>query len=236
MFGVVGNESIAEDGGMWSDGTWRRTGEILVDRVYERDYSFFARAEGEFSEVITLDGLLMVTQYDIPWREDLFQGWDYYDASQSVEFWKAGYKVVVPYMDMPWCLHENDLLNMADYDKWRRVFVREYKDYYNKWMEEHTDQRETPVDLCLENENKKVNDHKFCFIICANDETYLEECLWYINRLSMPEGFERETLVIRNASSMTNGYNQAMGKSDAKYKIYLHQDCLLYTSPSPRDM
>lgn len=227
MFGVVGNESIAKDGGMWSDGTWRRTGEILVDRVYEKDYSFFARAEGAFSEVITLDGLLMVTQYDIPWREDLFQGWDYYDASQSVEFWKAGYKVVVPYMDMPWCLHENDLLNMADYDKWRRVFVREYKDYYDKWMEEHTDQRETPVDLCLENENEKVNDHKFCFIICANDETYLQECLWYINRLFMPEGFERETLVIRNASSMTNGYNQAMGKSDAKYKIYLHQDVFI---------
>lgn len=227
MFGVVGNESIAEDGGMWSDGTWRRTGEILGDRVYERDYSFFARAEGEFSEVIALDGLLMATQYDIPWREDLFQGWDYYDASQSVEFWKAGYKVVVPYMDVPWCLHENDLLNMADYDKWRRVFVREYKAYYKKWMEEHPHQRKMQVDSCLENKRRKVNEYKFCFILCANDEIYVEECLWYINRLAIPEGFEKETLVIRGASSMTSGYNQAMEKSDAKYKIYLHQDLFI---------
>lgn len=230
MFGVVGNESIAEDGGMWSDGTWRRTGEILVDRVYERDYSFFARAEGEFSEVITLDGLLMATQYDIPWREDLFQGWDYYDASQSVEFWKAGYKVVVPYMDMPWCLHENDLLNMAGYDKWRNVFVREYRDYYKKWMKEHLYRRKLPMDPCSGSRDVKRGEHKFCFIVCANNETYLEECLWYINRLSIPEGYETETIVIRGALSMTSGYNQAMEKSDAKYKIYLHQDVLILNS------
>lgn len=144
MFGVTGNESIAGDGGMWSDGTWRRTGEILVDRVLDRTYSFFARAEGEYSKVITLDGLLMVTQYDIPWREDLFQGWDYYDASQSVEFWKAGYEVVVPYMEMPWCLHENDLLNMANYDTWRTVFVEEYEEFYKNWMKEHPSKLRKP--------------------------------------------------------------------------------------------
>lgn len=227
MFGVVGNQSIAEDGGMWSDGTWRRTGEILVDRVYERDYSFFAKAEGEISEVIALDGLLMATQYDIPWREDLFQGWDYYDASQSVEFWKAGYKVVVPFMDVPWCLHENDLLNMAEYDKWRDVFVREYWDYYERWMEEHLSRKNVPIDADFGNRSGKVNEYKFCFIICANNEVYLEECLWYINQLYIPEGFESETLIIRGASSMTSGYNQAMGNSDAKYKIYLHQDVLV---------
>ena len=85
MFGVVGNESIAEDGGIWSDGTWRRTGEILADIIFDSGYSQFARVEGDYAEVIVLDGLLMITQYDVPWREDLFQGWDYYDASQSVE-------------------------------------------------------------------------------------------------------------------------------------------------------
>lgn len=227
MFGVVGNESIAEDGGMWSDGLWRRTGEILVDRVYDKGYSFFARADGEFSEVITLDGLLMVTQYDIPWREDLFRGWDYYDASQSVEFWKAGYKVVVPYMDTPWCLHDNDLVNMTKYDKWKNIFVREYREYYQKWMEEHVYYKKVPMGICSEDRKVKIDRNKFCFIICANNETYLEECLWYINRLFIPKGFEKETIVIRAASSMTSGYNQAMEKSDAKYKIYLHQDVLI---------
>lgn len=137
MFGVVGNESIAEDGGMWSDGTWRRTGEILADGIFESDYSLFSRVEGAYAEVISLDGLLMVTQYDLPWREDLFWGWDYYDASQSVEFWKAGYKVVVPYMEVPWCIHNNDVLNMSSYAQWRKVYKEEYWSYVTRWMQEH---------------------------------------------------------------------------------------------------
>ena len=137
MLGMVGNESVAADGGMWSDGTWRRSGEILVDSIFESDYSLFSRAEGDYAEVISLDGLLMMTQYDLPWREDLFGGWDYYDASQSVEFWKAGYKVVVPHMEAPWCLHENDVLDMSSYARWRDVFMKEYWAYVTQWMREH---------------------------------------------------------------------------------------------------
>lgn len=72
-----------------------------------------------------------------------------------------------------------------------------------------------------------MNEHKFCFIICANKEKIVEECLWYIDQLFVPDGYEKETLVIRGASSMTSGYNQAMTQSDAKYKIYLHQDVLI---------
>lgn len=137
MFGVAGNESIAEDGGMWTDGQWRRTGELLLDCIYEYSYSLFKKVEGDYAEVIALDGLLMATQYDVPWREDLFRGWHYYDASQSVEFWKAGYKVVVPHMDVPWCLHDNDILNVSDYNAWKEIFVREYETYYKEWMETH---------------------------------------------------------------------------------------------------
>lgn len=72
-----------------------------------------------------------------------------------------------------------------------------------------------------------LNEHKFCFVICANDERYLEESLWYIDRLSLPDGYECETVIIRDAVSMTNGYNRGMAQSDAKYKIYMHQDVLL---------
>lgn len=72
-----------------------------------------------------------------------------------------------------------------------------------------------------------MDEHKFCFIICANKERDLEECLWYIDNLPVPEGFEKETVVIRGAASMTSGYNQALKQSEAKYKIYLHQDVLM---------
>lgn len=72
-----------------------------------------------------------------------------------------------------------------------------------------------------------MNEHKFCFIICANKERFLEECLWYIDQLPVPEGYECECRVIRDAKSMTSGYNQMMAESDAKYKIYLHQDVFI---------
>lgn len=149
MLGVAGHESIAKDGGMWSDGTWRRIGELLDDRIYEKSHCLFERTKGEFAEVITLDGLLMATQYDLPWREDLFKGWDFYDASQSVEFWKAGYKVVVPHMEEAWCLHENDVLNMSQYDVWKDTFVKEYEGYYKKWMEEHPMTRQNPEGVTM---------------------------------------------------------------------------------------
>ena len=72
-----------------------------------------------------------------------------------------------------------------------------------------------------------MNDHKFCFIICTNNSLMLEECVHYINHLTVPEDFEIELLTVNDASSMTQGYNEALVSSDAKYKIYMHQDVFL---------
>lgn len=69
-----------------------------------------------------------------------------------------------------------------------------------------------------------MNAQKICFIMCANDDLYKNECISYLERLDLPDGFEREMIVVEGASSMTSGYNQAMKQSDAKYKVYLHQD------------
>ena len=133
MIGVVGNKSLPEDGTPWSDGDWRRIGELYADKIYMAEHALFSKIYGKLQNAIVVDGLLMATQYDLPWREDLFQGWDCYDTSQSIEFWKAGYQVVVPQMDHPWCLHDNDVLNLEQYEKWRRVFEREYGSFYKNW-------------------------------------------------------------------------------------------------------
>lgn len=71
------------------------------------------------------------------------------------------------------------------------------------------------------------NSNKISFIICVNDETYYEECLFYIERLHVPEGFTLDVFPVRQAFSIYQGYNQAMQASDAKYKIYMHQDVFL---------
>lgn len=76
------------------------------------------------------------------------------------------------------------------------------------------------------------NKTKIAFVICCNDDDYTKECLYYINRLFIPDGFERDILRLYEARSMTAAYNAAMAESDAKYKIYLHQDVFL----TERDM
>ena len=35
-----------------------------------------------------------------------------------------------------------------------------------------------------------MNEQKICFIICYNNELYLSECIRYLNRLEIPDGFE----------------------------------------------
>ena len=39
-----------------------------------------------------------------------------------------------------------------------------------------------------------MNDKKICFIACVNDEDFFSECLLYISRLHVPEGYEIESL------------------------------------------
>lgn len=72
-----------------------------------------------------------------------------------------------------------------------------------------------------------MNEKKFCFIMCANDDLMLSECIHYINHLNIPEGYELDLLTVADAPSMTEGYNNAMEESDAKYKIYMHQDVFI---------
>ncbi len=72
-----------------------------------------------------------------------------------------------------------------------------------------------------------MNEHKFCFIICTNDDLLLGECIHYINQLLIPDGYEVDLLSITDAPSITQGYNEAMAQTDAKYKIYMHQDVFI---------
>ncbi len=125
MMGLVGTTHMPESGIMWENdcrcGTCRE-GHVIGDHT-----SYFPHPiSGDFEEVEALDGLLLATQYDLPWREDLFAGWDFYDVSQSAEFRLAGYKVVVPRQDTPWVIHDESITNTTTYHVWRDVYLKEY--------------------------------------------------------------------------------------------------------------
>ena len=72
-----------------------------------------------------------------------------------------------------------------------------------------------------------MNKNKVAFITCVNSDDWYSECLLYLKHLNVPEDMTAEFISIRDAVSMTAGYNEAMKKTDAKYKIYLHQDTLI---------
>lgn len=69
-----------------------------------------------------------------------------------------------------------------------------------------------------------MDERKFCFILCTNNDILLSEAIHYISYLTIPDGYTTELLTVTDAKSMTSGYNEAMEASDAKYKIYMHQD------------
>ena len=124
MIGIIGTPQLDPSCVMWLG---NRVGKLVSNCIYHT----VKAAIGEITsptEVEAIDGLLMATQYDITWRDDIFKGWDYYDISQSFEFRKAGYKVMVLPADEPWCFHDDGILELSEYYKTRDIFMQEYSD------------------------------------------------------------------------------------------------------------
>lgn len=124
MIGIIGTPQLDPSCVMWLG---NRVGKLVSNCIYHT----VKAAIGEITsptEVEAIDGLLMATQYDIPWREDIFKGWDYYDISQSFEFRKAGHNVMVLPAAEPWCFHDDGILELSEYYKTRDIFMQEYSD------------------------------------------------------------------------------------------------------------
>ena len=123
MMGMVGAPKLPENAIMWNG---PRVGKLYFNMIYQSGESVIGEIEGTYQEVEAIDGLLMATQYDILWREDLFTKWDFYDISQSQEFIRKGYKVVVPNQRSPWCIHDDGFFDLKNYYDARETFLGEY--------------------------------------------------------------------------------------------------------------
>ena len=124
MLGVVGAPKLSPSGVIEFS---KRVGNAYVYDHNNVDFSryYYSSDEG-INDVEALEGFLMVTREDLPWRSDLFTGWDFADIAQAFEFRKNGYRVVVPNQTRPWCHHEAGRRSMKAYDEYRKVFLKEY--------------------------------------------------------------------------------------------------------------
>lgn len=123
MLGVLGSTGMIPDANYllnWDVGI-TYLDDSLRQGIHEK------RNPEQLQEVEAVDGMIMITQYDVEWRKDIFDSFDFYDVSQSMEFKKAGYKVGVPCQKDIWCNHMCGHSKLEQYDLYREKFCMEYR-------------------------------------------------------------------------------------------------------------
>lgn len=133
MLGLVGGVCLPQDAKVynsWNRGCTflcRNSGKTGICGSVDQNTT----DEKGYSTVEAVDGMLIATQYDIKWREDLNLGWDFYDVSQSLEFRRAGYHLGIPFQKTPWCMHDCGYIHIND-DKVRQQILKEYRDFFSE--------------------------------------------------------------------------------------------------------
>lgn len=130
MIGIVGADKLSKDGVMWHE---QRYGNFYrLDELEKGGFDNIQRVKKGVKEVEVIDGLLMATQYDVPWREDLFTGWDFYDVSQCLEYKRVGYKIVVPAQKTNWVIHACGAPSFWNYNENREILLSEYPEFQER--------------------------------------------------------------------------------------------------------
>ena len=130
MIGVLGGVNIPDDGILYP--AWNVGMTYACDTEDAGTNQGKNPQKGECLQVEAIDGMLMATQYDLYWREDLFPQWDFYDISQAFEFRKKGYSVVVPHQDKPWCMHDCGRTKLQNYKEGRKILLHEYASFFDR--------------------------------------------------------------------------------------------------------
>ncbi len=134
MLGVLGTDSLPADAACHSK--WNVGCADIYDGRINSCTGGFLMKEETYVKVAAIDGCIMVTQQDVPWREDFLDGWDFYDVSQSIEMQKQGYQIVVPCQEKPWCYCDHGINNTDEYDKYRKKMLQEYPEFFERDIDE----------------------------------------------------------------------------------------------------
>ena len=128
LLGLVGADEIKRQKIAWGDWEYGKT--LGCNGLSEKCINF-GSIEGLYQQTDCVDGMLIATQYDIPWREDIFTKWDLYDRSICIEFRRQGYMVVVPKQEKPWCIHDCGPSGLLNWKQEMILFVNTYTEYFS---------------------------------------------------------------------------------------------------------
>lgn len=125
IFGSI----VLQDSALWYRSSWEESRLNLYQHaVLEIHKSVSEKNHGMMEYAEAIDGVFIATARDVFWREDLFDGWHFYDISQGYEFRKYGFETEF-YIDSEiWALHETTMKKDPHdtYEMYRKVFQREY--------------------------------------------------------------------------------------------------------------
>ena len=120
ILGISGTKLLPPDGIAFH--STRRIGSLRL--AAEGRTVSWGMVLGEAEDVLAVDGFLMATQTDVPWREDLFRGAAFFDAAQCLEFRRRGLRSAVLRCDEPLVEFLGDSFP-AD-EAGRQAFLAEY--------------------------------------------------------------------------------------------------------------
>lgn len=158
LMGVIGGKNLPQNAETWN--SWNMGATFGCDFTKAFEIIKEQNPDTEWMEVEAVDGMLMVTQYDVKWREDLHLQWDFYDVSQSLEFIRRGYQVGIPFQKTPWCMHDCGCSNLKNYDSARRVVLAEYKDFFSEEFVEVYNQELIEIEESVFHNFKTLIDNK----------------------------------------------------------------------------
>ena len=225
MLGLIGGVRLPESGIIYNSWNCGRT--ITCNWITANDTVFYQ--EKPLIKVEALDGMLLVTQYDIKWREDILKEWDFYDVSQSFEFINAGYNIAIPYQDTAWAIHDCGYSNLKNYDKNRHIMNKYYPSFFNRSLSKFpflfnhelfnlTNLIYKEVKKLLDAENYEEADA----ILNSYEDNGMNRNILILQHTSKIAKIERESLIYPIIYEKANSANELIERY-TKIKFYLRR-------------
>lgn len=209
IVGMIGASCLCSNGVWWDNLAGGIKGRVccMRDGKPKADLNFCAGTgtkEKPYERVAAVDGLLIATQYDIPWRADIIGSWHYYDISQCLEYGRQGYQAAVPRQENCWAIHherEKDAHSwLYDWDNQRRNCLKEY------WAEL------LPEAVGME---KQIE-----ILVVDSGEWEGTGKYDYLRELIVPEGYG-VNVTFTKGSWMARNYREFQENRPGKYHIYI---------------
>ncbi|UTR05125.1 glycosyltransferase family protein [Alkalihalobacillus sp. LMS6] len=126
LFGVIGARQLPHHGMWWQSPYENKIGKIIEVRdTYTQTTCM--ETTYMYGKAACVDGLLMATQYDLSWPEEI-RGWHFYDTAQCLHYSTHNYDVGIAHQPSPWVIHYCKTSTMEGYyealpafQKWRSL-------------------------------------------------------------------------------------------------------------------